>query len=66
MKALTRVFGDLPIERKLLLASLFPVVTLIVLSLITYQSVQTFEDDQEQLDNIYRALSGHPLVKWAL
>lgn len=53
MKALIRFFDNIQIERKLLLTSLFPVVTLIALSLFTYQSVRAFEDDQDQLDNIY-------------
>ena len=53
MKALSRFFENLPIERKLLLTSVIPVVALVVLSLVTYRSLQTVSEDQEQLDNIY-------------
>jgi PAS domain S-box-containing protein len=53
MKRLVRFFDNLPIERKLLLASVIPVVALIALSLVTYRSLQAFSEDQEQLDNIY-------------
>lgn len=53
MRALSRFFDNLPIERKLLLTSVIPVVALVVFSLVTYRSLQTFSEDQEQLDNIY-------------
>lgn len=46
-------FRHLSITWKLLLASLIPVVTIIALSVLTFQSVQTFSDDEEQLSNIY-------------
>ena len=45
--------SNLPIERKLLLTSVIPVLAIILLSAITYRSVQTFSEDAEQLDNIY-------------
>ncbi len=48
-----RLFNNLPIHRKLLLASFIPLVALIVLSVVTYQSVQTFSQDEEQLDSLY-------------
>ncbi|MEK7235035.1 MAG: CHASE3 domain-containing protein, partial [Nitrospirota bacterium] len=48
-----RLFNNLPIHRKLLLASFIPLVALIVLSVMTYQSVQTFSQDEEQLDSLY-------------
>lgn len=51
----TVLFRHLSITWKLLLASLIPVLTLIVLSVLTYQSVQTFSDDEERLNNIYFA-----------
>lgn len=45
--------SNLPIERKLLLASVVPMLAVILLSLVTYRSVQTFSEDEEQLNNIY-------------
>lgn len=45
--------SNLPIERKLLLTSVIPVLAIVLLSAITYRSVQTFSEDAEQLDNIY-------------
>src|SRR5688572_4017433 len=53
MRRMLRLYNNLPIERKLLLTSVIPIVTLILLSLVTYHSVQTFSDDEEQLNNIY-------------
>ena len=53
MRYLARVLNDLPIARKLLLASLIPVLTIIVLSIVTYRSVQVFSEDEEQLNNLY-------------
>ena len=37
-----RRFNNLPIEKKLLLVSVIPILTLAVLSIITFNSVQTF------------------------
>src|SRR5438093_8387234 len=48
-----RLFSNLPIQRKLLLTSVVPVLAVVLLSLVTYRSVQTFSDDEEQLNNIY-------------
>ena len=48
-----RLFSNLPIQRKLLLTSIIPVLAVILLSLVTYRSVQTFSDDEEQLNSIY-------------
>ena len=50
---LTCLFNNLPIERKLLLVSVIPLTALILLSAITYQSVQTVERDEEQLNRLY-------------
>ncbi|MEP6957688.1 MAG: ATP-binding protein [Nitrospirota bacterium] len=50
---LNRLFNNLPIERKLLLVSVIPLTALILLSLVTYQSVQTVERDEEQLNRLY-------------
>lgn len=52
-KYLTRLFNDLPIERKLLLVFVIPLTALILLSAVTYQSVQTVERDEEQLSRLY-------------
>jgi len=48
-----RLFSNLPIQRKLPLTSIIPVLAVILLSLVTYRSVQTFSDDEEQLNSIY-------------
>lgn len=53
MRYLARVLNDLPIARKLLLASLIPVLTIIVLTIVTYHSVQVFSEDEEQLNVLY-------------
>ena len=50
---LTCLFNNLPIERKLLLVSVIPLTALILLSAVTYQSVQTVERDEEQLNRLY-------------
>lgn len=44
---------NLPIERKLVLVMIIPLVTLGILSLATYRSVQTFSDDEELLNHVY-------------
>lgn len=48
-----RLFTNLPIERKLLLVSLIPILTLGGLSLVTYTSVQTFAEDEDRLNHVY-------------
>jgi PAS domain S-box-containing protein len=53
MKGPLILFSNLPIERKLLLASVIPILVLILLSLVTYQSVSVFSNDEDQLTNIY-------------
>ncbi len=52
-KRVARFFNDLPIARKLLLTSIIPLIALIFLSITTYRSVQTFSQDEEQLDSLY-------------
>lgn len=52
---LSRLFNNISIRRKFLLASAIPLLALLLLSLITYQSVQTFSDDEEQLNSLYLA-----------
>lgn len=55
MRRLLRLFNDLPIARKLFLASAIPVLTVVLLSLVTYRSVETFSDDEGELNKIYLA-----------
>lgn len=51
----SRFFNNISIHRKLLLASAIPLVALLLLSVITYESVQTFSQDEEQLNSLYVA-----------
>jgi PAS domain S-box-containing protein len=46
---------NLPIARKLFLASVIPVLAVMVLSTVTYRSVVTFSEDEGELNNIYLA-----------
>ena len=50
-----QLINNVSIRRKLLLASAIPLVALILLSVVTYHSVQTFSQDEEQLNNLYVA-----------
>jgi PAS domain S-box-containing protein len=52
MRILKR-FNDLPIEKKLLLVSVIPILGLGVLSIVTYNSVQTFSHDEDRLNRVY-------------
>src|SRR5688572_28992261 len=52
-RGFVRFFNNLPIERKLLLASVIPLVALVLLSIMTYQSARTFADNEEQLNRVY-------------
>src|ERR1051325_10207380 len=52
-RTFVRFFNNLPIERKLLLASVIPLVALAVLSVMTYQSARTFADNEEHLNRVY-------------
>lgn len=54
LEYLTRLFNDIPIGRKLLLVSFIPLTALILLSIVTYESVQTVEQDEEQLSHLYQ------------
>ena len=53
MRALVRFFNNLPIARKLFLASVIPVLTVISLSIVTYRSVETFSEDESELNTMY-------------
>ncbi len=48
-----RAFSNFPIEKKLLLVSIIPIVTIFILSVITYDRVQTFAEDEDRLNHIY-------------
>jgi PAS domain S-box-containing protein len=52
-RRLVRFFSDLPIARKLLLASIIPVLTVVSLSIVTYRSVETFSEDESELNTLY-------------
>ncbi len=47
------LLSNLPIARKLFLASVIPALTVLILSVLTYRSVETFSDDEGQLNDIY-------------
>ncbi len=49
-----RLFNNLPIHRKLLLVSAIPSTALVLLSVLTYRSVETFSLDEERLNNLYQ------------
>ena len=53
MRRLLKLFSDLPIARKLLLASVIPVLTVILLSIVTYRSVENFSEDESELNTLY-------------
>jgi len=55
MRWFLQFLSDLPIARKLFLASVIPVLTVVVLSVLTYRSVVTFSEDEGELNNIYVA-----------
>lgn len=55
MRVLLQFLSDLPIARKLFLASVIPVLTVMVLSTVTYRSVVTFSEDEGELNDIYLA-----------
>ncbi|WNM61417.1 ATP-binding protein [Candidatus Nitrospira neomarina] len=51
--SLNKLFLNLPIARKLLLVSGVPVLAVLILSLVTYRSVQTFSLDEDRLNDVY-------------
>ncbi len=50
-------FINLPIATKLLLVSGVPVLAVLILSLVTYKSVQTFSLDEDHLNDVYHVQS---------
>ncbi len=54
---ISKRFIDLPIEKKLLLVSVIPVLALGILSIVTFNSVQTFSHDEDRLNRVYHVLT---------
>jgi PAS domain S-box-containing protein len=52
-----KFFVDLPIAKKLLFVSGVPVLAVLILSLVTYKSVETFSLDEDHLNNVYHVQS---------
>ncbi|MGD9850734.1 MAG: ATP-binding protein [Nitrospirales bacterium] len=48
-----RFFLNLPIAKKLLFVSGVPILAVLILSLVTYKSVQTFSLDEDHLNDVY-------------
>ena len=55
--AVKNFFINLPIATKLLLVSGVPVLAVLILSLVTYKSVQTFSLDEDHLNDVYHVQS---------
>ncbi len=55
--SLNKLFLNLPIAKKLLLVSGVPVLAVLILSLVTYRSVQTFSLDEDRLNDVYHVQS---------
>src|SRR4029078_7721024 len=53
MRRLLKLFNDLPIARKLLLASVIPVLTVISLSIVMYRSGETLSEDESETNTLY-------------
>ena len=54
-KHVAGLFNNLPIHHKLLFISTIPLVSLILVSIVTYNNLQTFSQDEERLNNLYLA-----------
>jgi PAS domain S-box-containing protein len=50
-----KIFDDLPILPKLLLIPAIPFISLLIFSVLTYEDVQTFMQDEERLTQLYLA-----------
>lgn len=48
-----KFFLNLPIARKLLFVSAVPILAVLILSVVTYKSVQTFSLDEDRLNDVY-------------
>ena len=54
---LTSIFLNLPLAKKLLLVSAVPMLAVLVLSFLTYRSVETFSLDEDHLNEVYHIQS---------
>ena len=54
---LASIFLNLPLAKKLLLVSAVPMLAVLVLSLLTYRSVETFSLDEDHLNDVYHIQS---------
>ena len=54
---LMSIFLNLPLAKKLLLVSAVPLLAVLVLSLLTYRSVETFSLDEDHLNDVYHVQS---------
>ena len=54
---LTSLFLNLSLAKKLLLVSAVPMVAVLVLSLLTYRSVEMFSLDEDHLNDVYHIQS---------
>lgn len=52
---ISNLIGNAPIRTKFLLISVIPLAALILLSVMTYRTVETLSLDEDRLDNLYRA-----------
>ncbi len=55
--AVKTLFLNLPIAKKLLFVSGVPVLAVLILSAVTYRSVETFSLDEDHLNNVYHIQS---------
>jgi len=55
--SVNKFFLNLPIAKKLLFVSGVPVLAVLILSLVTYKSVQTFSLDEDHLNDVYHVQS---------
>ncbi len=53
----TSLFLNLPIAKKLLFVSAVPILAVLILSLVTYKSVETFSLDEDRLNEVYHIQS---------
>ncbi len=52
-----KLFLNLPIAKKLLFVSAVPILAVLILSLVTYKSVETFSLDEDRLNEVYHIQS---------
>lgn len=52
-----KIFTNLSLERKLLLVSAVPILAVSILSVVTYELVQTFSHDVDRLNQVYHVQS---------